>query len=246
MAQKIKAMYPITLYNDGKNDREKHVINVNQDHLNENFRNIAEALLELYQSGEHTLNYLSARVAKDESTFVTMPDAQGIAAEAIAKSSVILMMPETIMQQVAETIQGYVATQDTTEPIQQAISSLVEQRAEEIDVVFTTAITSNSQRIERLSSWLKVVDSDLDAHTNAGVIIGRSDSAASFKAEASCIFFYDGSDDRAKWENALAGLDANGSFYAGSAHLGSVLLGDAFDIDKVIVGGVEFLHITGR
>lgn len=249
MAKKLKAMYPITLYNDGRSDRERNVININQDHLNENFRNIAAALIELYESGDHTLNYLSARVAKDESMFVTLPDAEGIAAEAIANSSVIVMMPDNIMQQVAETIRGYVDRGETTTEVQKAVSSLVQQRANEIDLVFTSvtrAIGENTERLNELSSWVKVVDADQDAQTNAGVIIGRSDSATSFKAEASCIFFYSGDDERAKWINALAGLDSDGNFVAKRAHLDSVLLGGAFDVDLVDVGGVDFLHITGR
>ena len=247
--RKVKAMYPITLYNDSRSDRERNVINVNQDHLNENFRNIAAALIDLYESGDYTMNYLSARVAKDESMFVTLPDAEGIAAEAIANSSVIVMMPDNIMQQVAETIRGYVDRGETTTEVQKAVSSLVQQRANEIDLVFTSvtrSIGDNAERLNELSSWVKVVGADQDMQTNAGVIIGRSYAAASFKAEASCIYFYSGGDERAKWENALAGLDSDGNFIAKRAHLDSVLLGGAFDVDKVTVGGVDFLHITGR
>ena len=104
MANTIKAMYPITLQNDGKNDQERNVVNVNQERLNENFRNIATELIKLWESGDYTLNILSARISRDEEVFVTVPDAEGIAAQAIATSSVILMMPESILQQVAETV----------------------------------------------------------------------------------------------------------------------------------------------
>ena len=80
MANTIKAMYPIYLQNDGKNDRERNVVNVNQERLNENFRNIATELIKLWSSGDYTLNLLSARISKDEEVFVTVPDAEGIAA----------------------------------------------------------------------------------------------------------------------------------------------------------------------
>ena len=249
MANTIKAMYPITLYNEGKNDRERNVINVNQERLNENFRNIATELIKLWESGDYTLNILSARIAKDEEVFVTVPDAEGIAAQAIATSSVILMMPESIMQQVAETINGYVINGDTTTSIQKAVASLVEQRADEIDIRFTnvtTALGETADAVTTLSSWVKVVAANAVAGTNAGVIIGSSDSVTSFKAEASCIFFYSGDDERAKWVNALAGLDADGNFIAKRAHIESMLIGDAFDVDVVSAHGVDFLHITGR
>lgn len=245
----IKAMYPIVLYNDGKNDRERNVININQERLNENFRNIAYELIKLAENGDHTLNYLSARIEKDEKVFVTAPDAEGIAAQAIANSSVILLMPENILQQVAETINGYVINGDKTTDIQKAIASLVEQRSDEIDIMFTNvtnAVGENTERISTLSSWVKVVSANAIAGTNAGVIIGSSDSTTSFKAEASCIFFYSGDDERAKWANALAGLDADGNFIARRAHISSMLIGNVFDFDVVEANGQEFLHITGR
>lgn len=249
MANTIKAMYPITLQNDGKTDQERNAVNVNQERLNENFRNIATELIKLWESGDYTLNILSARIAKDEEVFVTVPDAEGIAAQAIATSSVILMMPESIMQQVAETINGYVINGDTTTSIQKAVASLVEQRADEIDIRFTnvtTALGETADAVTTLSSWVKVVAANAVAGTNAGVIIGSSDSVTSFKAEASCIFFYRGDDERAKWVNALAGLDADGNFIAKRAHIESMLIGDAFDVDVVSAHGVDFLHITGR
>ena len=249
MANTIKAMYPITLQNDGKTDQERNAVNVNQERLNENFRNIATELIKLWESGDYTLNILSARIAKDEEVFVTVPYAEGIAAQAIATSSVILMMPESIMQQVAETINGYVINGDTTTSIQKAVASLVEQRADEIDIRFTnvtTALGETADAVTTLSSWVKVVAANAVAGTNAGVIIGSSDSITSFKAEASCIFFYSGDDERAKWVNALAGLDADGNFIAKRAHIESMLIGDAFDVDVVEAHGVDFLHITGR
>lgn len=249
MANTIKAMYPISLKNDGKTDSERNVVNINQERLNENFRNIADELIKLWASGDYTLNILSARIAKDEEVFVTVPDAEGIAARAIETSSVILMMPESIMQQVAETINGYVINGDTTTSIQKAVASLVEQRADEIDIMFTnvtTDVDANTEAISTLSSWVRVVSANIGAGTNAGVIIGRSDSTTSFKAEASCIFFYSGDDDRAKWANALAGLDADGNFIAKNAHIDSLLIGGYFDVDVVEAHGREFLHVTGR
>lgn len=249
MANTIKAMYPIYLQNDGKNDRERNVVNVNQERLNENFRNIATELIKLWSSGDYTLNLLSARISKDEEVFVTVPDAEGIAARAIENSSVILMMPESIMQQVAETINGYVINGDTTTSIQKAVASLVEQRANEIDIMFTnvtTDVSANTNAINTLASWVKVVAANAVAGTNAGVIIGSSDSISSFKAEASCIFFYSGDDERAKWANALAGLDADGNFIAKRAHIDSMLIGGKFDVDVVEAHGIDFLHITGR
>lgn len=249
MARTIKAMYPISLYNNGENDRERNVVNVNQERLNENFRNIADELIAIWASGDYTLNILSARIAKDEEVFVTVPDAEGIAAQAIATSSVILMMPESILQQVAETINGYVINGDTTTSIQKAIASLVEQRADEIDIMFTNvtnAVGDNTTAISTLSSWVRVVAANPGAGTNAGVIIGSSDSVSSFKAEASCIFFYSGDDERAKWVNALAGLDADGNFIAKRAHIESMLIGGMFDVDSVEANGQDFLHIIGR
>ena len=249
MANTIKAMYPITLQNDGKNDQERNVVNVNQERLNENFRNIATELIKLWESGDYTLNILSARISRDEEVFVTVPDAEGIAAQAIATSSVILMMPESILQQVAETINGYVINGDTTTAIQKAVASLVEQRADEIDIMFTnvnTTLGETAETVSTLSSWVKVVAANAGAGTNAGVIIGSSDSISSFKAEASCIFFYSGDDERAKWANALAGLDADGNFIAKRAHIESMLIGGKFDVDVVEAHGKNFLHIIGR
>ena len=245
----VKAMYTIHLYNNGQNDRERNVINVNQDRLNDNFRTIAACLIDLYNSGDYTLNHLTARIENDERVYVTVPDAEGIAAEAIANSAVILMMPDAIMQQVAETITGYVVNGDKTTDIQRAVASLVEQRANEIDIMFTdvnTAVGNNSEQLASLSSWFRVVAANAGAGTNAGAIIGRSDASTSFKAEATCIFFYSGDDDRAKWVNALAGLDADGNFIARRAHVDSMLLGGAFDVDVVPAHGKNFLHIIGR
>lgn len=254
MGRTIKAMYPITLYNNGKDDRERNVVNINQERLNENFRNIASELIALWESGDHTLNYLSARVSADEERFITAPDAEGIATTAIQNSAVILAMPDNILQQVSQLIEGYVASDDkdpehqTTE-LQRAVASLVKQRADEIDIIFTqvdTALGETSAVVQDLSSWIKVVPDNTVAGTNAGVIIGRSTSASNFKAEADHIYFYSGDDDRGKWANALAGLDADGNFIAKRAHLDSVLLSGAFDVDLVEAHGIDFLHITGR
>lgn len=251
MATKLKAMYPITLYNDGKSDREKNVININQQHLNENFRNISEAIIELFTSGEHTLDYLSARVDADEASWTA------IGQQVEQNSAAILVMPTGIFQSITDVIKQYVAhggeVQQGDSELTTAIASLVAQSSDKLVVSFTSTTTalsnsvdSQDARLSAIESWVKVVAANAGDGTNAGVIIGSSDSSTSFKAEASCIFFYSGDDSCAKWANALAGLDATGRFVAGKASIDSMLLCKAFDIDLVTVNNVDFLHITGR
>ena len=229
----VKAMYPINLKNDGQNDRERNVANVNQERLNDNFRTIADALIDLYKSGDHTMKYLSARIESDSSN----------------NRAAILMLPDSIMQQVADTINGYVQYGDTSTEVQQAVASLMAQSANEITLSFSDVVTTaneNAEQLSTLSSWVRIVAANAGAGTNAGVIIGSSESSTSFKAEAACIFFYGGDDSHAKWANALAGLDADGNFMASRAHLDSTLLGSKFDVDVVPVSNINFLHITGR
>lgn len=251
MASKLKAMYPITLYNDGKSDRERNVINVNQERLNENFRNLSEAIIELFTSGEHTLDYLSARVSKDEASWTA------IGQQVEQNTAAILVLPTSITQSITDVITEYVAHNgevQTDDPVlTTAIASLVQQSSDKLTVSFTTttnainnSVQSQDERLSAIESWVKIVAANVGAGTNAGVIIGSSDSVSSFKAEASCIFFYSGDDSRAKWANALAGLDSDGNFIASRAHIESLLLGNMFDVDVVEDNGVEFLHITGR
>ena len=251
MASKMKAMYPITLYNNGENDRERNVINVNQERLNENFRNLAEAIIELFTSGEHTLNYLSARVSADESSWTA------IGQQVEQNTAAILVLPTSITQSITDVITEYVANNGEVQAgdpvLTTAIASLVQQSSDKLTVTFTTttnainsSVQAQGERLTNIESWVKIVAANADAGTNAGVIIGSSDSISSFKAEATCIFFYGGDDSQAKWANALAGLDTYGNFIASRAHVNSLLLGDMFDVDVVEANGTQFLHITGR
>lgn len=249
MASLIKAMYPISLQNDGRTDQERNIVNKNQDRLNDNFRSLAAALVELWQSNDHSFDFLSARI-DGESTELT---ALG---ELVAQhQATILVMPDTIINQVAQIITEYNdhGVQEDSPALTTAISSLMRQQADNITVLFTTEISGLSldvagqgERLSTLEDWFKVVARDTTAGTNAGAIIGSSDSDTSFKAEATCIYFYRGDVDKAKWANALAGMDANGNFVATDVHTDSILLNSMFDIDVVTADGVDFLHITGR
>ena len=253
----IKAMYPINLKNDGQTDSEKNVYNVNQERLNDNFRTIMSELTKLWESGERNLNVLSARISNDEKVFVTYPDAQGIAAREIENSTIIQAIPGTIYTMLAQVISGYI--NDQTEPtdnyenaIYQVIKSLIETKtATYMDATFQMTTTKqtadgNASYISDISNWIRDIAAGLSAGVDGGVIIGQSDVASSLKAEAGRIFFYQGADEDSKWANALAGLNAQGRFFAANADLESVFLGGMFDMDVVDVNGVNFLHITGR
>lgn len=248
MGNVMKALYAIVL-----KDREEQTYaeKRNQDRLNDNFRTIADALIKLWESGDHTLNSLSARISADEAVFVTRPDAEGIAAETIRHDAVILAMPDSILHEVAETINGYTAQGETTTEVQKAVSALVEQRAREVNIRFTSqadTIGEQGGRISKMESWVRVFGPG--SITAPGVIIGSSESASSFKAEAGAVYFYRGSDDMAQLANADVILDADGNLLAKRVRTDSALLGGIFDVDivPVEIGGVtkNFLHLTGR
>lgn len=258
MANRMKAFYPIKLPKASGNTSEvaRTAEEVNEERLNDNFRTIANELVKLWDSGEKQLNVLSARVSADEKLYVTAPDAEGIAADAIANSAVILMMPEAIMSQVSEVLTGYATTgyvdnadNATLAAAQEVTTSTVTQSANELRVDITkntTRSTGNESVLNSLTSWVRIVTANAQAGTNAGVIIGDSKSSTSLKAEAGVIFFYRGDDSQAKAANQLAGFDADGNFVASAVHTESTLLDGKFDIDVVTANSIDFLHITGR
>jgi len=257
MSNRMKALYTIVLPKSGDNSNLARMAeDVNQEHLNDNFRTIVNELLKLWSTGEHDLNLLSARISADEKVFVTAPDAEGIAAEAIANSAVILMMPDTIMHQVSEVLTGYATITDvdnasdaTLAAAQEVTTSTVQQKANELSVTIsrnTSRLDESQEILDDLTSWVRIVTANSQAGTKAGVIIGDSKSSTSLKAEAGAIFFYRGEDAQAKVANQLAGFDADGNFIASDVHTESMLLDNKFDVDVVTAGGVDFLHITGR
>lgn len=245
----MKAMYPINLSNDGRNDQERNMVNVNQERLNDNFRSISSALSDLFQSGEHTLNYLSARIKSSEDGYVTTLN--GITEKVDTQSAEILAMPNAIMQAVGYSITNYNPNGD---PVQQSVNSLITQQSGSVEVQFTQV---NSQ-LGTIQEWVRIVSSvpaSTGVHaTEAGVIIGKNTVDVKLKAEPTALFFYKGADSNGWWPaeneaanpNALAGFDANGNLVAGGIHNDSVLLNGKFDIDVVTANGVDFLHITGR
>ena len=253
----IKAMYPINLKNDGQTDSEKNVYNVNQERLNDNFRTIMSELTRLGESGERNLNVLSARISKDEKVFVTWPDAQDIAAREIREDATIQMIAGKMYSAFSRIITGYIndgsaPTDNDANAIYTAIKNLIEVKtADYIDSTFhvqTTKETAdgNASYLSDVSNWIRYIAANPGASLNGGIIIGQSNVETSFKAEAGRIFFYQGADEDSKWDNALAGLNAQGRFFAANADLESVFLGGMFDMDVVDVNGVNFLHITGR
>jgi len=248
MGNKMKALYAIVLKDQ---EQQTYQEKRNQDRLNENFKIIADVLIQLWESGDHTLNYLSDRLSEDEAVFVTAPDAAGIAAETIRHDAMILALPDSILHEVAETINGYTTQGETLTEVQQAVSALVEQRANEVNLRFasqTDTIGEQGTRLSKMESWVRVFGPG--AVTAPGVIIGNSESASSFKAEAGAVYFYRGPDDMASLQNADVILDADGNLLAVRVRTSSMLLGDLFDVDivPVEIGGTtkNFLHITGR
>lgn len=247
MSNSIKAMYPINLDNRGGNDRERNVVNVNQERLNENFRVIAAALSDLYASGEHTLKYLTARIKEGETVYISTLN--GVLELTNENSAEILALPNAIMQMVASSIANYQATGDDLTPVQTAVNSVVTQMASEIDAEFTStnsAIGNTNDQLSQMNSWVRVYGVGNSLGIPPGVVIGDSESGTSFKAQGNIIFFFQGADSRATDANAVASFDGNGNFNAGSIHNSSTLLDGKFDIDVVNANGIDFLHITGR
>lgn len=253
----IKAMYPVNLQNDGRNDQERNIVNVNQERLNDNFRTIMAELVRLADSGVRDLNMLSARLTKDEKVFVTMPEVQGIAADTVTSTTIMQVIAGEIFNVLSRVITGYASdesapTDNSENAVYQAVQTLIEHKAADyMDATFQMTTTKqtvdgNTTYLSDVKNWIRYIAADLDAGLNGGIIIGQSNVETSFKAEAGRIFFYQGADEDSKWDNALAGLSAQGRFFAANADLESVFLGDMFDMDVVDVGGVSFLHITGR
>lgn len=257
MSNRMKALYTIILPKTGdKTDAARIAQDVNQERLNDNFRTITNELMKLWEGGEHNLNLLSARISADEQIFVTTPDAEGIAANAIANSAVILALPNTIMSQVSEVLTGYVTTQAlqdasdaTLNAAQETTSSAVTQLANSVSVDMThitQILGEQGATLTNLTSWVRILGPSAYPGVNAGVIIGDSSHSSSLKAESTALFFYRGDDSEAKQSNADVMLDAEGRLIANNVHTASMLLDEKFDIDVVTAGGVDFLHITGR
>lgn len=247
MGASMKAMYPVNLENYGRNDRERNVVNVNQERLNENFRVIAAALADLYASGEHTLNYLAARIKDSEKVYITT--LEGVQELEETHSAEILALPNAIMQMVAQSIYNYAQTGDDLTPVQQAVNSVITQQATQINAEFeatNTSIDNTNEVLGKMNSWVRVYGVGNELGIPPGVIIGDSLASTSFKAQGDIIFFYRGADSAATNANAVASFDGDGNFNAGNIHNTSTLLDGKFDIDVVNAGGVDFLHITGR
>lgn len=257
---RMKALYTIMLpKRSNVPGIERTTEEVNEERLNDNFRTITNELVKLWEGGEHNLNVLSARISSAESTFVTAPDAAGIAADAVANNAAIIALPDTIRSQVSEIITGYATTEELAGALAAAneySDSQLTQTADSLSVTINqqalilsgedTTSPGIGKTIYDLSSWVKIVGLDLDHGTNPGVIIGRSGADASLKAEADAIFFFKGDETQAKKANQLAGFDASGNFVARAVHTDSMELNSEFDIDVVSANGVDFLHITGR
>lgn len=235
----MKAMYPINLSNDGRNDQERNMVNVNQERLNDNFRSISSALSYLFQSGEHTLKYLSARIKSSEDGFVSTLN--GVQDTVNTHSAEILAMPDAIMQMVGSSITEYNPNGD---PVQKAVSTVITEQNNAVELKFTEV---NSE-LGTIQSWVRIYGTTAASELgiSPGVIIGDNQQPYALKAESNAIYFYRGMDSDAKKANMLAGFDASGSFEAGSIHNTSTLLDGKFDIDVVNANGVDFLHITGR
>lgn len=257
MSNRMKALYAIVLPRTGdKSDAARVAEDVNQERLNDNFRTITNELMKLWEGGERNLKLLSARISSDEQMFVTVPDAEGIAANAIANSAVILMLPSQIMSQVTEVLTGYATTQDvqnasdaTLNSAQETTSSAVTQLSNSVELNLshiTQVLGEQGITLTDLTSWVRVIGPSAYPNVNAGVIIGDSSHSSSLKAESTALFFYRGDDSEAKQSNADVLLDSDGRLLANNVHTASMLLDEKFDIDVVNAGGVDFLHITGR
>lgn len=257
MSNRMKALYTIILPRTGdKPDMARVAEDVNQERLNDNFRTIVNELMKLWDGSEQNLKLLSARISADEQVFVTVPDAEGIAANAIANSAVILMLPSQIMGQVTEVLTGYATTQDvqdasdaTLNAAQETTASAVNQLSNSVELNFshiTQVLGEQGVALTDLTSWVRVIGPSAYPGVNAGAIIGDSSHASSLKAESAVLFFYRGDDSESKPENADVLLDSDGRLIANNVHAASMLLEEKFDIDVVNAGGVDFLHITGR
>ncbi|MBQ3106275.1 MAG: hypothetical protein IJC51_02200 [Eggerthellaceae bacterium] len=247
---KMKALYAIVIPKSSRTfGPQKSSEDTNEERLNDNFRTITSELIKLRNASEGGLNVLSARVKSVEENAVLYPDVYGVISDSIEHNAIILAMPDTIMQMVADNITGYVVdgeSQDMT-PVQEAISSLVQQQSTNISVEFQRSISSAEGRLDNMESWVRIYGPGNSLGINPGVIIGDSENSSSLKAESSAIFFYVGDDSYAKLANAIVSIDAeNKSLNAGSVRADGMVLNKKFDFDVVEANGVNYLHIAGR
>lgn len=246
----MKALYAIVLpRTSDKADAARVAQDVNQERLNDNFRTISKELVNLWNANENGLNVLSARVKSVEDNAVMYPDVYGVISDSIEHNAIILAMPDTILQMVADNITGYVVdgeSQDMT-PVQEAISSLVQQQSSNLTIEFQRGISDANGRIDNMESWVRIYGPGNGLSINPGVIIGDSSNSSSLKAESSALFFYIGDDAQAKLANAIVSIDAaNRSLNASSVRTDGMVLNSKFDFDVVSANGVNYLHIAGR
>ena len=243
---RMKALYAIVLpKTSAKGEADRAAQDTNEERLNDNFRTIANELIKLWERGEHSLNLLSARISSDEQVYLTEPDVNGIVANAIANNATILMLPDNIMSQVTQIINGFLPDDQGGSTVEEALASLLSQESTNITATFTQAISNTNGQIENLTSWVRVYGVG-NGITAPGVVIGDSSSSSSFKAESSYVYFYRGDDTQANIANADVSLGADGSLNAKSVRSDSFTLQSMFDIDVVTAGGIDYLHITGR
>ena len=235
----MKAMYPISLEKNGKTDQERNIVNVNQERLNDNFRSIAAALSSLFQSGEHTLKYLTARIKDSEEMYEAT--LSGVDEKVRENSAEILALPTAIMQMVGSSILNYNADGN---PVEQSVNTVITQQNNAIDLKFTQV----DDELGTIQSWVRIYGPTAASELgiSPGVIIGDNLQPYALKAEGNAIYFFRGADNAAKKANMLAGFDASGNFEAGAIHNESSLIDGKFDVDVVNANGVDFLHITGR
>lgn len=249
---RMKALYPIKLPKSSGDASEvaRASEQVNEEHLNDNFRTITSELVKLWEGGERQLNIMSSRMTETETGLAaTNTIINGIQADVATNTTAILQMPDAIMSSVSTTLEGYAtvgyvagetgelktATQNLTTQITQVSNGVS---------VNSSSISTIGGEVTKMSSWVRIIGTG--AATAPGVIIGASDAGASLKAEAGALYFFKGDESQANQANKLAGFDAAGNFVASAVHTESTLLDGKFDIDVVTANSVDFLHITGR
>ena len=255
---RMKALYPIKLPKSSGDASEvaRASEQVNEEHLNDNFRTITSELVKLWEGGERQLNIMSSRMTETEvGLAATNTIINGIQADVVTNTSAIAQMPDAIASSVSTTLEGYAtlvyvdgktgALDTKFETATANIESSVAQYADKVEVQISTTEAIGTE-VNKMTSWVRIVTRDEVHDTNAGVIIGDSQTITRLKAEAGAIYFYRGDDTQAQWNNALAGFDGDGSFKANAVHTKSSLLDGKFDIDVVTANSVDFLHITGR
>lgn len=253
---RMKALYPIKLPKSSGDASEvaRASEQVNEEHLNDNFRTITSELVKLWEGGERQLNIMSSRMTETETGLAaTNTIINGIQADVATNTSAIVQMPDAISSAVSTSLVGYATVGYVDEETgavasdlvsaTQTITSQITQYSNEVSV-YHDQMTVIGDEVTTMSSWVRIIGPG--QATNPGVIIGDSQNSTSLKAEASNLYFYKGDDTKAQWANALAGFDAAGNFVANAVHTESTLLDGKFDIDVVTANSVDFLHITGR